>query len=130
MSPFATSILSILRAISLFDLPLRRALFTVLARGLAHLRAGTPRMARVSFIDHHDMSRSAMWTRNTKRHLPVAARHPGDVSSPLSRLVSVLGYLTWSFTAFLYEPALPLGPFADIPAKDQFPARDDRACWG
>jgi hypothetical protein len=44
--------------------------------------------------------------------------------------VSVLGHLMWSVTAFLYEPALPAGPFADIPAKDPFPAREDRACWG
>jgi hypothetical protein len=71
-----------------------------------------------------------MWTRSTKRLVPVASKTPGDVSSPVSRLVSVLGHLMWSVTAFLYEPALPAGPFADIPAEDPFPAREDRASWG
>jgi hypothetical protein len=45
MSPSGTSILKILRALSLFDPPLRRELFTVLARGwpIAGIGRSTPR---------------------------------------------------------------------------------------
>jgi hypothetical protein len=69
MSPSDTSILKILRALSLFE----------------------PRMARV--IDHHDMSRSAMWTRNTKRLVPVASKTPEGRFQPCIKAGVCLGAL-------------------------------------
>lgn len=57
-------------------------LFNGLARGWPFESKTFSHGAAVSFTDHHDMSRSAMWTRNMEPRVPVASKTFGRRFQP------------------------------------------------